>query len=593
MPPLRPSPCVVERDCAPAAIAALGAAGLDPVLARIYAARGLTAASELDLGLAHLLPPGSMRNLEQLACILADAIAGARRLLIVGDYDCDGASACAVGVLALRAFGARVDYLVPNRFEFGYGLTPEIVRLAADRQPDFLITVDNGISSVEGVAEANRRGMRVLVTDHHLPGAVLPDAACIVNPNQQGCAFASKSLAGVGVMFYAMLQLRSELRRRGTFAGGKELNLAELLDLVALGTVADVVRLDRNNRVLVEQGLRRIRAGRCRPGIGALLRGGGRIPERASAYDLGFVLGPRINAAGRLTDMSLGIECLLADDPGRAAHLAQQLDALNRERRSIEADMQVSALALLDATPDPGSAAGLALYDSGWHQGVIGILAARLRERYHRPVIAFADGPPGELKGSGRSIPALHLRDALDLLDKRYPGLLLRFGGHAGAAGVSIRASDLERFRAAFDATLAGLLTPADLQQRIETDGALDAREATLELAQAIEAVAWGQGFPAPRFHGTFEVGDQRVLSGGHLKLRLRFPGAPRSSTCEAMLFGHADLVPDRIQAVYRLETNEWNGLRSPQLVIEHWQSALQPVMAASLDAPANGPLLG
>jgi single-stranded-DNA-specific exonuclease len=528
-----------------------------------------------------------MRNLDAMAAILADAIAQSRRLLIVADYDCDGATACAVGVLGLRALGAQVDYLVPNRFGFGYGLTAEIVRLAAERRPDFLITVDNGISSLEGVAEANRLGIRVLVTDHHLPGPQLPQAQCIVNPNQPECEFSSKHLAGVGVMFYVLLQLRSELRRRGAFAAREAPNLGALLDLVALGTVADVVRLDRNNRVLVEQGLRRIRAGRCRPGIRALLQASGRVLARAGAYDLGFVVGPRINAAGRLTDMSVGIECLLAKDPARATDLALQLDALNRERRSIEADMQASALALLHEAFDPGNAWGLALYEPGWHQGVIGILAARLRERFHRPVIAFADGADGELKGSGRSIPSLHLRDTLDLVDKRHPGLLLRFGGHAAAAGLSIRRTDLGRFQAAFDATLASLLTPGDLEQCIETDGRLQAADVTLELADAIAAVAWGQGFPAPRFHGEFEVGDQRVLSGGHLKLRLAFPGALRAGAAEAILFGQTTLLPERIRAVYRIEPNEWNGLRCAQLVVEHWE----PAAAAHAGATA-GPAL-
>jgi single-stranded-DNA-specific exonuclease len=583
-------PEILERAFAPETSAALQAAGVEPVLARIYAGRGVTSQAELDFALGHLLPPGTMRNLGQAACLLADAIEGARRLLIVADYDCDGATACAVGVLGLRAMGAQVDFLVPNRFEYGYGLTPEIVHLARQRQPDLLITVDNGISSLDGVAEASRLGMQVLVTDHHLPGPELPAAACIVNPNQPGCAFPSKSLAGVGVMYYTILQLRGELRRRGAFAGRDEPNLGALLDLVALGTVADVVRLDRNNRVLVEQGLRRIRSGRCRPGIAALLQAGGRTLARAGAHDLGFVVGPRINAAGRLTDMSLGIECLLAEDAGRAADLARQLDALNRERRSIEADMQASALALLDDAIDPGSAWGLALYEASWHQGVIGILAARLRERFHRPVIAFADGAPGELKGSGRSIPSLHLRDALDLVSKRHPGLLLRFGGHAAAAGLSIRSEHLERFRAAFDATLSGLLTPADLEQRIETDGSLRAREVTLQLAEAIGAVAWGQGFPAPRFHGDFDVGDQRVLGGGHLKLRLCFPDGTRAGAVEAILFGRAALLPDRIRAVYRLEANEWNGLRSVQMVIEHWESAA-PAPAAAAEAPSLRPL--
>jgi single-stranded-DNA-specific exonuclease len=576
-------PDILERDYAQDAAARLQAAGLDPVLARIYAGRGICEDAELDLALGQLLAPESMRNLDRLAVILADAIGQSRQLLIVADYDCDGATACAVGVLGLRALGARVDYLVPNRFEYGYGLTPEIVRLAVQRRPDILITVDNGISSIDGVAEANRLGLEVLITDHHLPGPDLPEAACIVNPNQPGCAFGSKSLAGVGVMFYAILQLRSELRRRGAFAGREAPNLGALLDLVALGTVADVVRLDRNNRVLVEQGLRRIRSGRCRPGIGALLRTGSRTLARTGAYDLGFVVGPRINAAGRLTDMSLGIECLLSEDASRAEELARQLDALNRERRSIEADMQASALALLDEAIDPGNAWGLALYDPTWHQGVIGILAARLRERLHRPVIAFAAGGPGELKGSGRSIPSLHLRDALDLVATRHPGLLLKFGGHAAAAGLTIRAGDLERFRAAFDATLSSLLTAADLEQRIETDGILCAQEATLELAESIAGVAWGQGFPAPRFHGEFQVGDQRVLSGGHLKLRLCFPGAARAAAVEAILFGHAALLPERIRAVYRLEPNEWNGLRSVQLVVEHWEPIADAPRAATL----------
>jgi single-stranded-DNA-specific exonuclease len=577
-------PDILERGTPEEVIAALQAAGLSAVMARVFAGRGVASAAELDLALGHLIAPGSMRNLEAMAEVLADAIQHSRRLLIVADYDCDGATGCAVGVLGLRALGAQVEYLVPNRFEFGYGLTPEIVRLAAQRRPDILITVDNGIASLEGVAEANRLGIQVLVTDHHLPGPQLPEAHCIVNPNQPGCQFASKHLAGVGVMFYALLQLRSELRRRGVFAGRAEPNLGALLDLVALGTVADVVRLDRNNRVLVEQGLRRIRAGRCRPGITALLQTGGRVPARAGAYDLGYVVGPRVNAAGRLTDIALGIECLLADDPARASELARQLDALNRERRSIEADMQASALALLSDAIEPGDAWGLALYDPSWHQGVIGILAARLRERFHRPVIAFADGAPGELKGSGRSIPALHLRDALDLVDRRHPGLLLRFGGHAAAAGLSIRRDDLKRFQAAFDGTLAALLTLADLEQRIETDGVLRAGEASLELADSIAAIAWGQGFPAPRFHGVFEVADQRVLSGGHLKLRLAPAGAPRASTLEAMLFGHTDLLPERLRLVYRIEPNEWNGLRSVQLVIEHWESAVgEPAPAAAL----------
>jgi len=574
---------IVDRPHAEEARRALETAGVHPVLARVYAGRGVHSVAELDLTLRHLLPPEGMRNLESMAAILADAIGAGKRLLIVGDYDCDGATASVVGLLGLRAFGAQVDYLVPNRFGFGYGLTPELVQVAAGGRPDYLITVDNGIASVAGVAEANRLGMQVLVTDHHLPGEQLPQAACIVNPNQPGCAFPSKHLAGVGVMFYVLLALRAELRRRGRFHDREEPNLAALLDLVALGTVADVVRLDENNRVLVQQGLARIRTSRCRPGLLALLRIAGRDPARASTYDLGFVVGPRLNAAGRLTDMALGIECLLAEDARRAAELAQRLDALNRERRSIESDMQAAALIHLEDI-DPGEAWGLSLYDREWHQGVIGILAARIRERFHRPVIAFAPGSDGELKGSGRSIPGLHLRDALDLIDKHYPGLLLRFGGHAAAAGLSIRAGDFLRFREAFDATLHGMLTPADLEQRIETDGELATTDMALPLAQQIADAVWGQGFPGPRFRGRFRVVEQRSLAGRHLRLRL----APLASGAgplpvDAVAFRQEDPVANAIDAVYRLDLNEWNGMRAVQLVVEHWQpaTAAAPVLQA------------
>ena len=563
-------PEIVDRVFSAEYCGTLSAAGIDPVLARVLAARGIAGLAQLDNALAHLVPPGRMHNLQQLGQILADAIAGQKRLLIVADYDSDGATACAVGLLALREMGAQVDYIVPNRFEFGYGLTPEIVRLAAELRPDFLITVDNGIASVDGVEEANRLGIQALITDHHLPGAKLPDAACIVNPNQAACGFPSKHLAGVGVMFYAMLQLRAELRTRGAFATRPEPNLAHLLDLVALGTVADVVRLDDNNRRLVAQGLSRIRAGRSRPGIQALFRVAGRDPERASAYDLGFVLGPRLNAAGRLQDMAIGIECLIAADEAKATELANQLDALNRERRSIEAGMHDEALTHLEAIA-PGDAYGLSLYDPGWHQGVIGILAARIRERFNRPVVAFAPGAQGELKGSGRSIPGLHLRDALDLVEKREPGLLLRFGGHAAAAGLSIRAPDFERFRSAFDTILHELLTPADLQLRIDTDGPLFPAEMSLTLAEKLGAIVWGQGFPSPRFRGDFGVENQRVVGERHLRMQLtsRQPGA---RVVNGMLFGDPGPLPDEIRAVFRLEVNEYNGGRTLQLVLEHWE---------------------
>jgi len=562
-------PEIVDRPIEEAARARLVAAGCDPRLARLYAARGVASFEELATTLKSLAAPEGLAHVDDAARLLADAIAAGERLLIVADYDADGATACAVAVRALRAFGARVDYLVPNRFEHGYGLTPEIAREAAARAPAILVTVDNGIASVEGVAEANRLGMRVLVTDHHLPGAVLPEAACIVNPNQAGCGFPSKHLAGVGVIFYVMMALRAELRRRGAFAGKAEPNLAELLDLVALGTVADVARLDANNRVLVAQGLARIRAGKASPGIAALLEVAGRSPRRAGAYDLAFAVGPRLNAAGRLKDMSLGIECLLADDPERALELAAKLDALNRERREIEGGMQESALAMI-GTVDAGDAYTLSVHDDAWHTGVVGILASRLKDRFHRPVFAFASEGADRLKGSGRSVPALHLRDALDLVDKRAPGLLERFGGHAGAAGVTLARARLADFRAAFEAVARASLTAADLAQRIETDGELEAGEITAEFAALLAAQVWGQGFPEPRFTGTFAVESQRVVGEKHGKLALGAGGRHFS----AIRFGHADPLPASIRAVYRLDLNEYQGATTLQLVVEHVDGA-------------------
>src|SRR5260221_6043113 len=520
-------PRILEREVPPAAFAKLCASGLHPVLAKIYASRGVLEISQLDTSLAGLLPFDPLINCAAMAVLLADAIAAEKRLLIVADYDADGATACAVGMLGLQSFGAKVEYLVPNRFEYGYGLTPEIVQLAATRKPDFLITVDNGIASLEGVVEAASLGIQVLITDHHLPGAQLPAAACIVNPNQHGCNFPSKHLAGVGVMFYVLVALRAELRRRDWFSQRQEPNLAELLDLVALGTVADVVRLDDNNRILVDQGLRRIRAGRARAGIAALLRVSGRDPSRVSTYDLGFVVGPRLNAAGRLTDMSVGIECLLTQDPARATELAKQLDALNRERRDIEAGMQETALALMEKI-DVADTYSLSLYDESWHQGVIGILPARLRERFHRPAVAFAPADGGEARGSGRSIPGLHLRDALDLVTKRHPGLILRFGGHAAAAGLTIRGPDVAAFTAAFEEVVRDLVGPADLERLIETDGSLLAAEIDMAFAEALDSGIWGQGFLAPVFCDEYEIADQRIVVGRHLKPRLRTPGSTR-----------------------------------------------------------------
>jgi len=556
-------PRIVERDVPAAALEKLRASGLHPVLARIYAARGVRDVMQLDTGLNGLLPFDRLLNCATMASLLADAIAAGKRLLIVADYDADGATACAVGMLGLQSFGAKAEYLVPNRFEYGYGLTPEIVKLAAGRKPDFLITVDNGIASVEGVDEAARLGIQVLITDHHLPGAQLPAAACIVNPNQRGCPFPSKHLAGVGVMFYVLVALRAELRRRDWFSQRKVPNLAELLDLVALGTVAD------DNRILVDQGLRRIRAGRTRAGIDALLRVAARDPSRASTYDLGFVVGPRLNAAGRLTDMSVGIECLLTQDPNRAAELAKQLDSLNRERRAIEAGMQETALALMDRI-DVADTFSLSLYDESWHQGVIGILAARLRERFHRPAIAFAPADGGEAKGSGRSIRGLHLRDALDLVAKRHPGLILRFGGHAAAAGLTIRRVDVADFTTAFEAVVRALVGPADLERLIETDGELSPSEMNLDFAETLEAQVWGQGFAVPSFFDDFEVLEQRIVGGRHLKLRLRRPGG--QDVLDAILFGQEAPLPARVGTVYRVQVNEYNGKRSVQLVLNHWQ---------------------
>ena len=586
---------LVTRPHSPLYYEALIAARVDPVMARLFAARGVASATQLAPQLAHLIAPAQMRGIATAAELLADAIIERQQLLIVADYDADGATACAVAIRALRAMGGRVDYLVPNRFDFGYGLTPEIVRLAQQRRPDILITVDNGIASVEGVAEANRLGMRVIVTDHHLPGAALPAAAAIVNPNQPGCEFPSKHLAGVGVIFYLLLVLRRELRDRGVFSGKSALSetgalpdsvvpalgavprlgaiaepkLASLLDIVALGTIADVVRLDDNNRRLVAQGLARIRAGQACAGIRALLRVAGREAGKATSYDLGFVVGPRLNAAGRLTDMSLGIECLITDDEARAGEIASQLDALNQQRRQIETGMQETALAKLEGV-DPRDNFTLCMFEPDWHQGVIGILASRLKDRFHRPAIAFARGGDGMLKGSGRSIAALHLRDALDLVAKRHPGLIAKFGGHAAAAGLTIAEAGLPLFVQAFEAISRGLLSPADLTQVLETDGELSASQITIELAVAMQGIVWGQGFPPPRFDGVFIVENQRFVGEKHLKLAVR-NGAVQF---EAIRFFEPSLLPQTVRLIYRPEANEFNGSRRLQLVIEHWEPA-------------------
>ncbi len=560
---------IVTRPYAEADRRRLQESGVHPLLARLYAARRISSAAQLEQGFSQLIPPAALANADRAARLLADAIAQKKKLLIIADYDADGATACAVGIRALRAFGAHVDYLVPNRMELGYGLSPELVDIAAKLEPDLLITVDNGIASVEGVARAKRFGIATLITDHHLPGDVLPDAECIVNPNQAGCGFPSKAIAGVGVMFYVMLALRAELRNRGAFENKNETNLASLTDLVALGTVADVVPLDANNRILVSQGLKRLRAGQGKAGLTALARAAGRAPANASCFDLGFVLGPRLNAAGRLADMSLGIECLLTDDEAHAANCAQQLDRLNRERRKIEGEMLDQANAALDGLKEaPG--ATQTLFQPGWHQGVVGLIASRVRERVHRPTICFARGNSNDLRGSGRSIPGFHLRDALDLVSKRAPGLILRFGGHAQAAGLTIRESDLGLFEEVFEKAASELLPEEARLRVVETDGELEAAYHSLDVALLLESQIWGQGFPPPLFCGSFGVEGQRVVGERHLKLRLVKDGR----RLEAMRFNSLEPLPAKVRAAYRLSVNEFNGLKRPQITFENVEPA-------------------
>ena len=559
----------IVRRSVPESAAALTAAGIAPVLARLYAARGVRSPAEIALDLSGLPSFSSLKGIDAAAERLSSAIARDEHVLIVADYDADGATACAVGVLGLRSMGARVDFLVPNRFEFGYGLTPEIVALAAERKPAIVITVDNGIGSVEGVAEARARGIDVLVTDHHLPGAELPATDLIVNPNQPGCGFPSRHLAGVGVMFYVLLALRARLRERGHFAHGAEPNLAALLDLVALGTVADVVMLDHLNRILVGQGLRRIRSGRMRPGLRALFELAGRDPQHATAYELGFVLGPRLNAAGRLADMSVGIACLLAADERTALPLATELDRLNRERRDVEATMHAQALDGLEAiiTEDQYT---VCVYRPDWHQGVIGIVASRLKDRFHRPSIVFARASAGELRGSGRSIAGFHLRDALDLVAKRAPGTITRFGGHAFAAGMTLREEALPRFASEFETVARDYLSPSALRRTLETDGELTSAELTLDLARDIAQDVWGQGFPAPLFEGEFGVLEQRIVGGRHVRLAV----AGSTARLQAVVFDDLGPFPGRIAATYRPEVNRFQDLESLQLVIDTWRPA-------------------
>ncbi|MCL6415841.1 single-stranded-DNA-specific exonuclease RecJ [Aestuariirhabdus sp. Z084] len=556
--------------------------GLPPLLQRLYAARGIRSESQLQRTLQHLQGYDALKGIDRAAELLADAVEKGDSILIVGDFDADGATSSALAVLALRALGAvRVDYLVPNRFEFGYGLSPEIVAEAAKDAPNLIMTVDNGISSIEGVAEANRLGIRVVVTDHHLAGEQLPNADAIVNPNQPGCDSITKNSAGVGVVFYVLCALRAELLSRGWFDEGRaQPNLAEYLDIVALGTVADVVQLDHNNRILVHQGVQRIRAGYCRPGIRALLELAKRELPMVCASDLGFAVAPRLNAAGRLDDMSLGIECLLCDDPQRAKQLAQELDGMNRDRRSIEAGMQEQALKILASTEldDSGELPNaLCLFDSEWHQGVIGILASRIKERVHRPVVAFADGGDGILKGSARSISGFHMRDALERVSTLNPGMISKFGGHAMAAGLSLDKQYYPTFCESLQQVAAEWLGPEQLEARLMSDGELGADEFSLQVAaQLRDAGPWGQGFAEPRFDGEFEIISQKLVADKHLKLVL---AQPDSGVCVDGIAFNVDLErwPDktstRVHLLYKLDINHFRGRQSLQLMIDHLQA--------------------
>ncbi|MFL9925884.1 single-stranded-DNA-specific exonuclease RecJ [Herbaspirillum lusitanum] len=561
---------IATRAYAPHDADRLIADGVHPVLARVYAARGLLHAKELQSELNSLIAPSGLLHIDAAASYLADAIAAQKKMVIVADYDCDGATACAVGLRGLRSLGAHVDYIVPNRFEYGYGLTPEIVELTIrEKAPDIIVTVDNGIASIDGVAAAKARGIDVVVTDHHLPGDALPDARVIVNPNQPQCGFPSKNLAGVGVMFYVLLALRAEMRKRGVFDAQTQPRLDALLDLVALGTVADVVKLDANNRILVAQGLKRMRSGRMHAGIAALFRAAGREARRATPFDLGFAVGPRLNAAGRLADMSLGIECLTTDDEGRAWAIAQQLDGINRERRDIEAGMQDTALNLLDDF-NPADRRTIAVFDPSWHQGVIGIVASRLKDKFYRPTITFAPGDEGFIKGSGRSIPGFHLRDALDLVSKHAPSVITKFGGHAMAAGLTIHAHALEAFSEAFEAVGRDWLTQNQLERVIETDGVLEDAYYSVQFIGVMDDQVWGQGFAPPVFCDRFRVLNQRILKEKHLKLLLEKDG----QKYDAIWFGHADALPDYARVAFRLDANEYNGVTKVQLMVEHAEPA-------------------
>ena len=576
---------IVARDIPPRAAWALEQAGVHPLLARLFAARGVQSKDELNDGLARLLPPTSLQGSAQAAVLLADAIAQDKKLCIVADYDCDGATACAVAVRGLRLLGARhVSYLVPDRVVDGYGLTPPIAQRVKDSGAEVLITVDNGIASVEGVATARALGLQVLVTDHHLPGAELPQAEVIVNPNQPGCTFESKSIAGVGVMFYVLLALRAELRQRGVFdapsvagpsqsvgATAPQPKLDTLLPLVALGTVADVVRLDANNRRLVAQGLKRVRAGALPPGMASLFAAAGRNATVATTFDFGFALGPRINAAGRLADMTLGIECLLTDDAARADELAKTLDGINRERREIEGDMRERAFAiaesLFDETDEPPPA--ICVFDPDFHEGVVGIVASRIKDKLHRPTFVFAasqaPGKEHELKGSGRSIPGFHLRDALDLVAKRRPGVLLRFGGHAMAAGCTLTEEHFDDFEQGLNEVAKEWLDATTLTRQLDTDGPLAPEYRRADLVDTLHREVWGQGFAPPTFSEEVEVISQRLVGEKHLALKLKHQGQP----VDGIWFSHTEPLPRKVTLAFRLDADEWNGVRRVRFLVE------------------------
>lgn len=562
---------ITERSIDSKALESLLAAGSGPVLARLLAARGVNRLDQLHPALEALLQPAQMLGLDDGARLLADAIANHERILIVADYDCDCATACAVMVRGLRRLGATVDFLVPNRFEHGYGLTPPIVELALQHprlgRPDLLVTVDNGIASNEGVDRARAAGLKVLITDHHLPGAQLPMADAIVNPNQPHCAFASKHLAGVGVALYVLLACRGLMRARAVFGAGGQPGLGDLLDLVAIGTVADLVKLDANNRALVNAGLKQIRAGRAQPGVKALFQVAGLEARRCATGDIGFGLAPRINAAGRLLDISIGIACLLEDDPDQALQLAQQLDQINRDRRKIEADMKIQAQVQTDAID--ASARSACLYDAQWHEGVIGLVASRVKDQLHRPVFAFAANShePASLRGSGRSIAGVHLRDVLDLISKREPELIERFGGHAMAAGLSLRATGLERFKAALERAVIDFSDPDCFRRETQTDGALPESFWSLTLVEQLGEVCWGQGFPEPLFSDVFLVSQQRLLKERHLKMRVRLARSGRQ-TLEAIFFNQAEPLPERCRLAFQIGVNEYNGSRKLELRI-------------------------